>query len=135
MRLITHIVFNGQCEAAFKVYAECLGGEITFLLTYAESPMAASAPDLADKIVHATLKLGDQTLTGVDVSAAAYEAPRGFNLQLNLNDAGDAQRIFETLAEGGEVRMPLQKTFWAEHFAVLVDRFGVPWEINCGPGA
>ncbi len=132
MRFNTHLAFDGQCEAAFRLYAECLGGEIKMMLPYGDSPLASSsAPELRDKIVHVTLKVGDQTLTGADVEHKAYERPRGFAVQLNLDDADTARRLFAVLAEGGEVRMPLQKTFWAEHYAVFTDRFGTPWEINC----
>ncbi len=131
MRLNAHLAFNGECEAAFKVYAHCLEGEITMMLTYGSSPMAASHPELRDKIVHATLKIGDQALTGADVPSKAYEKPQGFAIQLNIDDPNDAKRVFDILAERGVVKMPLQKTFWAEHYAVLTDRFGIPWEINC----
>ena len=93
--------------------------------------MAASYPELKDKIVHATLKIEDQTLTGADVSPKSYDKPQGFAVQLNIDDPKDAKRVFDVLAEGGVVQMPLQKTFWAEQYAVLTDRFGVPWEINC----
>ena len=130
MRLNAHITYNGDCEAAFKVYKECLGGQIT-LLTYGSSPTAPSYPGLEDKVAHATLKVGEQTLTGADVSAEAYEKPQGFAVQLNLDRAEDARRIYEVLAKEGVVTMPLQKTFWAEHYAMLTDRFGTPWEINC----
>jgi PhnB protein len=133
MRFNTHLIFNGQCEEAFKLYEECLGGEITLMLKYGNSPMAQSTPpDLRDKIVHANLNVGDQRLTGVDVPSTNYEKPRGFSVQLNIEGSADAQRIFDILAEGGNVVMPLQKTFWAAHYAVLTDRFGTPWEINCG---
>jgi len=132
MRLNTHIAFNGQCEAAFRLYEQCLAGKITVMLTYGASPMASSAPDLADKILHATLKVGDQTLTGADVPLNAYNKPQGFAVQLNIDDPQEAQRIFNTFSEGGIVQLPLQKTFWAERYAILTDRFGTPWEINCG---
>jgi len=135
MRFNTHLWFNGQCEAAFKLYEQCFGGEITTMLTYGDSPMASTAPELRDKIVHATLKLGDQRLTGVDVSPDGYEKPQGFAVQINIDDPGEAERIFNTLAEGGIVQMPLQQTFWAERYSVLTDRFGTPWEINCGKTA
>lgn len=132
MRLITHITFNGHCKEAFELYASCLGGQITTMLTYGASPMASSAPDLADKIVHATLEVGDQRLTGVDVPADTYKKPQSFAIQLNIDDPGQALSIFNTLASGGVVQLPLAKTFWAEHYGILTDRYGVPWEINCG---
>jgi PhnB protein len=135
MRLIPHISFNGGCEAAFRVYAECLGGKITFLLRYAESPMASANADFGEKVVHATLKVGEQTVTGADVRPEVYVKPQGFAVQLNIDDTQDARRIFEVLAEGGVVQMALQKTFWADQYALLTDRFGVPWEINCSEKA
>lgn len=130
MRLMTHLSFNGECEAAFKLYAACLGGEIALMLTYGEAP-GATDPGLKDKIAHATLKFGDQALTGVDVAAKQYEQPRGFALQLNVDDLDEAQRIFGMLAEGGRVQLSMQQTFWAERYGMVTDRFGVPWEINC----
>ncbi len=131
MRLNAHVSYNGKCQAAFELYKECLGGEITFMMTHGSVPGELSHPELKDKIVHATLRVGDQTLTGVDVLPAAYEKPTGFTLQLNLDQPDEARRIYKVLAEGATVAMPLQKTFWASHFAVLTDRFGTPWEINC----
>ena len=131
MQLAIHITFNGQCKDAFELYAKCLGGRITTLLTYGASPMASSAPDLADKVLHATLQLDGQRLTGVDVRPDAYEKPQGFAVQLNIDDSSQAILIFNTLASEGAVHLPLGKTFWAEHYGVLTDRFGVPWEINC----
>ena len=131
MKLIPHLSFNGECEAAFTLYAACFRGEIAFLMRYSESS-APHAPELADKIFHATLKMGDGTLTGVDVAREKYERPRGFSLQLNLTDRAEAERIFSALSEGGVVQLPLQTTSWADAFGVVVDRFGTPWEINCG---
>lgn len=130
MRVNAHLTFNGNCEAAFRLYEQCLSAEITFLLTYGASALAESYPGLEDKIFHATLKLADQTLTGVDVAPASYGKPQGFALQLNIGRDEDAQRVFDTLSEGGIVELPLQKTFWAEHYALFKDRFGTPWEIN-----
>ena len=101
------------------------------LLTYGASPLAATYPELADKVVHATLMLGENRLTGVDLAPALYREPQGFTLQLHLTDVTDAQRIYNTLSPGGTIKLPLQKTFWAELFAVFTDRFGTPWEINC----
>ncbi len=130
MQPMTHLSFNGECAAAFRLYAECLGGEITFMLTYGESP-APSAPELKDKIAHATLKFGGQVLTGVDVAADKYERPQGFALQLNIESLDDAERIFNALAREGLVQFAMQQTYWAERYGMVTDRFGVPWEMNC----
>jgi PhnB protein len=127
------LVFNGECDAAFSLYAQCLGGTVTFRLTWGDSPMADQAPsECHDKIVHATLTVGDTAISGGDVLPGGYKRPQGFQLQLNLDDAAAAERIFAQLAEGGEVTVPLQQTFWAQRFGAVVDRFGIPWAINAG---
>jgi PhnB protein len=130
-QVILHLTFNGECEAAFKLYEQCLGGKITFLGKYGEATKPPPSPELVDKVIHATLKVGDQTLTGLDVANADYRPPQGFSVQLNVAGPEEAERIFQTLAESGKVVMPLQKTFWSPAFGVLTDRFGTPWEINC----
>lgn len=128
-----HLTFNGQCETAFKFYEQCLGGTIVMMLPYGDSPMAAQAPlDWHNKIIHATFTLGDQILTGGDEFPASYVRPQGFSILLYVAAADEADRVFALLAENGQVRMPVQETFWASRFGMLVDRFGIPWMINCG---
>ena len=132
MRWNAFLTFNGQCEAAFRFYAQCFGGKILTLLTWAGSPMADQAPPgYAGKILHATLEAGGNVLSGFDSPPGQYEAPKGFNLQLNLDDLAEAERIFSALGENGTVPMPLQETFWATRYGHVVDRFGIPWAINC----
>ena len=126
-----NLSFNGQCEAAFKLYERCLNGKITFMLTWGDSPAAADVPaEWRSKIAHATLVVGRTRLQGSDPAPGSYESPRGFGITLNPNE-DEAERLFAELAEGGSVRVPLQETFWADRFAVLTDRFGIPWMINC----
>jgi PhnB protein len=133
MQLNPHLTFNGGCEAAFKYYERCLGGKITLLLPYGDSPMAELMPhDGRNKILHAELALGDQRLTGVDVPPESYQVPQGFSVSLQIGDADEADRVFGTLAEAGAVQYPIQETFWALRFGMVVDRFGTPWMINCG---
>jgi PhnB protein len=132
MKLNPHVSFSGQCEAAFHFYERCLGGKIVTMLTYGNSPMAEQAPpEFRGKILHATLTLGTSVLYGADVLPEQYQPPSGFHLTVGLNDPDQAERIFQALSENGVVQMPLQKTFWAVRFGVLVDQFGVSWEINC----
>ncbi|MBZ5653323.1 MAG: VOC family protein [Acidobacteriia bacterium] len=136
MQLNPHLAFNGQCEAAFMFYEKCLGGKITFRMTYGDSPVAEQTPpEQRTKILHATLTLGDHRLTGADVPPESYQKPQGFSVLLHVSDAPEADRIFETLAEKGAVQMPVQETFWAVRFGMLVDQFGTPWIINCGKPA
>ena len=97
--------------------------------------MANQAPvEWRDKILHATLTVNGTAISGGDVLPGQYERPQGFQLQLNLDDAAAAERIFTQLADGGHVTVPLQHTFWAQRFGAVVDRFGIPWGINCGEG-
>jgi PhnB protein len=127
------LVFSGECDAAFALYQQFLGGTVTFRLTWGDSPMADGAPpEWRDRILHATLTVGDTVLYGGDALPGRYERPQGFQLQLNLDDVAAAERIFTLLAEGGRVTVPLQQTFWAQRFGAVVDRFGIPWGINCG---
>ena len=131
MRISPHLCFDGQCETAFRTYQELLGGTITTMLTYGESPMASQVERRwHSRIVHATLRLGELELTGVDVPTPDYQKPQGFFVTLTMSDSSDAKRIFGALSDGGEVRVPFQSTFWSAGFGVLIDRFGVPWEIN-----
>jgi PhnB protein len=133
MRWNPHLTFNGQCEMAFKFYEKCLGGTIVMMLPYGDSPMADQAPSgWHDKVLHATFALGDQILTGGDEPSASYQKPQGFSILLNIAAADEADRVFEMLAENGVVHNPVQETFWAQRFGMLVDRFGIPWMINCG---
>lgn len=132
MRINPYLTFNGQCEAAFRFYEACLGGKITFMMTYGESPQAEkTAPEWRTKLIHASIALGDHILTGVDTPPDHYQKPQGMSVLLSLDAAAEAERVFAALAEDGQVTMPLQETFWAQRFGMLVDRFGTPWMVNC----
>ena len=131
-----YLLFNDQCEAAFKFYEQCLGGKIEAMITNGNSPMADKIPaERHDKILHARLVVGDQVLMGSDCPPEHYEKPQGFSVSLNIDTPTEAERIFRSLAENGGVRMPLQQTFWAARFGMLVDQFGIPWMINCEKSA
>lgn len=132
MDLCPYLVFDGKCEAAFRFYEACLGGRIVAMMTYGQSPMAEHAPaEWHGRILHARLALGDKVLMGSDGPPGRHEDMQGFSVSLNVDDPGEAERIFLALAEEGTVRMQLQETFWAVRFGMLVDRFGTPWMINC----
>jgi PhnB protein len=133
MQLSTNLTFNGQCEAAFKFYEKCLGGKIQTMMTWGDSPMGDQVPsEWRDKIIHTSLIVGESALLGADAPPDRYEQPRGFSVTIGLDDPAEAERIFNALAENGTVQMPLQKTFWAARFGMVVDRFGMPWMVNCG---
>jgi PhnB protein len=132
MQSNTYLNFNGDCEAAFKFYEQCLGGKIVAKMTYGESPMAEQAtPEQLDKIIHLHLTVGDMVLMGADCPPEYFEKPQGFNVNLQFDNVEEGERIFNALAENGTVKMPFEKTFWAERFGMVVDQFGTPWMINC----
>src|SRR4051794_39985639 len=136
MRIAPYLNFSGNCAEAFRFYEQALGGEITFMQTHGDSPMRDQTPaDWHDAVMHVSLTVGDQVLMGSDAPPSYYEKPQGFSVSLGMKDPAEAERIYQALAEGGQVKMELQETFWAARFAMLVDRFGTPWIINCEKGS
>jgi len=136
MQLNPYLSFDGHCEEAFKFYQQCLGGNIQTMMAWGDSPMADQVPlEWRNKIIHATLIVGETALLGSDAPPDRYEKPRGFSVTIQINDPAEADRIFKTLAENGTVQMPIQQTFWAVLFGVCVDRFGISWMVNCGQAA
>ncbi len=133
MQLNPYLNFDGECKAAFKFYEQCLGGNIQTMMTWGDSPMADQVPlEWRDKIIHATLIVGEAALGGSDSPPNRYEKPTGLSVTIQLEHPAEAERIFNVLAENGTVQMPIQQTFWASCFGMCVDRFGIPWMVNCG---
>ncbi len=129
-----YLQFNGDCEEAFNYYAKVLNGKILFSVTFGGSPMESEVPaEWHNKWMHATMVVGDQEqiLMGSDVFPNGYESPRAMSVLIDVSDVDDAQRIFDALSDGGKVTMPFEKTFWAERFGSVRDRFGTPWQVNC----
>ena len=132
MHLNPHVNFNGECEAAFKFYEQVLGGKITFSMTWGEMPGADQFPAETHKLImHATLSIGDQSLMGADSPPGRYEKPKGMNVSIHVKGTAEGERIFNGLAENGNITMPFEKTFWSPGFGMCVDRFGIPWMVNC----
>jgi PhnB protein len=132
VQIIPYLSFKGECEAAFKFYEQCLGARLGQVFRYGGSPMAGEVPaDWSEKIMHGSVTIGDVMLNGGDVAPDRYEEPRGFSLSIQISSTDDAERIFRDLATNGKVVMPLAQTFWAARFGMVVDRFGIPWLINC----
>jgi PhnB protein len=128
--------FRGDCREAFTLYARAFGGTIVTMLTYAASPQGVTVPpDWREKIFHATLRVGDQMLMGGDPLPEQYQPMQGVQLTVGMVDPSEADRVFQALAEHGTINMPLQETFWALRFGVVVDRFGISWLINCEAAA
>jgi PhnB protein len=132
LEVAAYLSFKGDCEAAFKCYEEVLGAKLGLFFRYADSPMADVVPEeWESKIMHGSVRIDGKLLEGADVPPERYERPQGFSLSLNLPTVGEAETVFEKLANGGEVRYPIAKTFWSERFGMVIDRFGIPWMINC----
>jgi PhnB protein len=132
MKLNTYIYFNGQCAEALKFYEKCLDAKIAIMMTYAGSPAEGHVPpDFVNKVLHARLEIGDQVLMASDAPPGHYKTPGGFSVAVHVNDTALAERTFNALADGGQITMPLAETFWAVRFGMLIDRFGIPWMVNC----
>ena len=131
MQVTAYLNFDGNCEAALKFYERVLGGKIECLIRYAGTPAERHSPaEYRDKVLHARLNIAGHTIMASDCGDQ-YKSPQGFAITLGVKDAAEAERVFGDLADGGEVCMPVQETFWAVRFGMLTDRFGTPWMINC----
>lgn len=128
MALYPYLTFGGNCREAFTRYQEILGGQLD-VMTFADLPEGEEAPDVpADLVMHAALRFGDDLLMASD--DPGFDGVRGMTVNLTLTDQEEARRIFEALADGGEVTMALGPTFWSPLFGMCTDRFGTPWMID-----
>lgn len=134
MKFNPYLNFNGNCAEAFRFYEQVLGGKIGEMTTHGETPAKEHVPpEWHDAVMHATFVVGDQVLFGADAPPQYYQKPQGNYVALQVDDPAEAERIFHALAEGGTVEMEIAETFWAARFGSLVDRYGIPWMINCAP--
>lgn len=125
MRLDVYVNYRGRCEEAFRFYEQHLGGKISQLVRHADVPSPNITPDWKDKILHAHIDIGTTVLMGADIPTA--EAMRSAYLTLTLDTETDAERVYGLLADGGEIFMKMEKTHFANRFAMLRDRFGASW--------
>ena len=132
-----YLFFNGRCEEAIQFYRKALGAEVEMMMRYKESPEppppGAVAPGSENKIMHASFRIGQTTVMASDGCASGKTDFQGFSLSISVPTEAEADRAFAALAEGGQVQMPLMKTFWSPRFGMLVDRFGVGWMVNVVP--
>lgn len=136
MKTNPYIFFDGRCEAAFKFYEAALGAKILVMMKHQGTPAEAHVPkEWGDKIMHGQIALGDTVVMASDAPPGRQDQAKGFRLSLSFDQAAAAERAFQALAEGGTVQMAMEKTFFAERFGMVTDRFGVPWMVNCDPVA
>ncbi len=132
MQLGPLLLFDGQCEEAFRVYEKYLNGKVEAMMPFEGTPAASQVPaEWRKKIIHARMAVGDQILMGSDAPPGRYQKPQGFFVSLQVTKPGEAEQIFQELAENGRILMPVQQTFWAARFGMVIDRFGIPWSVNC----
>ena len=127
-----YLFFGGRCDEAIEFYRATLGAEVVMLSRFKESPEPQPGlPEcFGDKVMHASIRIGDTMLMASDGRCEGEANFEGFSLSVTVPDEAEATRVFAALSEGGLVTMPLAKTFWADKFGVLQDRFGVGWMVS-----
>jgi PhnB protein len=128
MKLQTYVNFDGRCAEAFRFYEKHIGGRIGMMMTHGQAPDQSKVrPEMRDAVLHARISIGETELLGADIPSA--QPMRSAYLSLGVDSDAEAERIFSTLSEGGQVFMPMAETFFATRFGQLRDRFGVNWMI------
>jgi PhnB protein len=131
-----YLFFGGRCDEALEFYRGALGAEVLMLSRFKESPDPYMAqPGMEQKVMHASFKIGQTTLMASDGRCEGDAKFEGFSLSITVPDAAEANRVFAALAEGGQVTMPLEKTFWSPKFGMVTDRFGVGWMVSVAQDA
>jgi PhnB protein len=134
MQVQSYLFFDGRCEEAVEFYKKALGAEVEMLMRFKEAPdpppPGMVPPGFENKVMHASFRIGDTVVMASDGCTEGETNFKGFSLSIALDKAADADRYFNALADGGQVQMPLGKTFWSPRFGMVTDRFGVGWMIN-----
>ena len=132
MPVSTYLFFNGNCAEAMRFYERTLGGKLETFMTYGESPDGQLPPNTRpDQVMHAHLVIGKgEIMASDDMSGAPYKGMNGFAISLSYPTVAETTRVFHALADGGQIVMPFGKTFWAEAFGMVTDRFGTPWMVG-----
>ena len=134
LQLNAYLSFDGTCADAMHFYEQALGGKLEALMKYGQSPMCDQMPPgCSERVMHARLAInGGVVLAGDAMPGQPYEGIKGVSLTLSYPTAEEAASFFNALSEGGQITMPMQKTFWAEAAGMLVDHFGMSWIVNGG---
>ena len=132
MQVQPYLFFNGRCEEAIEFYRGAVGAEPTMLMRYKDNPEPQPGmvpPGAENKIMHASIRIGDSVVMASDGECGGTLNFQGFSLTVSVRDEAEADRVFGALSQGGQVQMPLTKTFFSSRFGMLVDRFGVGWMV------
>lgn len=134
MQVEPYLFFDGRCEEALEFYRRALGAEVTNLMRFKDSPdPGMCAPVAGDKVMHARFRIGETEVLASDGRCEGRPVFQGFALSLTVPNEAEAERLFAALGEGGQVQMPLAKTFFSARFGMIADRFGVSWMIYVAP--
>jgi len=137
MQVQSYLFFDGRCEEAVEFYRKALGAEVTMLMRFKDSPEPPQPgmvpPGAENKVMHASFRIGDTTVMASDGRCLGRPSFQGFSLSLTASNETEADRLFAALGEGGQVQMPLTKTFFSPRFGMVADRFGVSWMIVVAP--
>ncbi len=134
MQVQPYLFFDGRCEEALEFYRRALGAEVQMLMRFKDNPEPQANPaGAADKVMHTSFRIGDTTVMASDGRCQGQPSFQGFSLSLTARDDAEAERLFAALADGGQVQMPLAKTFFSSRFGMVADRFGVSWMIYVAP--
>ena len=134
MQIEPYLFFDGRCEEALDFYRRAIGAEVTTLMRFNQSPdPQMCAPGTGDKVMHASFRVGGSTVLASDGRCQGKPSFQGFALSLTARDPAEAERLFAALGEGGQVQMPLTKTFFSSRFGMVADRFGVSWMVYVAP--
>ena len=126
-----YLFFGGRCEEALEFYGQAIGAEVKMLMRYKESPEPHGLPECFEhKVMHASFLVGQTSLMASDGRCDGPVNFDGISLSITVSDEAEAERAFAALSDGGVVTMPLEKTFWAPKFGMLVDRFGLGWMVS-----
>jgi PhnB protein len=132
MQVNPYLHYNGNCEEAFRFYEKAIGAKIEVMMYVEGSPAAEQMPpEMAKKVLHARLTIDGEVVMASDAPPAHFEKPQGISVALQIEDAAEGAKVFAALSDGGEIRMPFGATFWSKGFGMCVDKFGVPWMVNC----
>ena len=128
-----YLMFGGRCEEALEFYRTALGAQIDMLMRFSESPDPTPPgmlpPGFENKVMHASFRIGDNILMASDGCEEGQQF-KGFSLSISVVTEAEADRFFTALSDGGQIQMPLAKTFWSPRFGMLTDRFGISWMVN-----
>jgi PhnB protein len=134
MQAQPYLFFDGRCEEALEFYRQALGAEVEMLMRFKESPDPDHCPPgTGDNVMHASFRIGESRLMASDGRCTGKPSFQGFSLSLTVPDVATADRLFVALGDGGQVQMPLAKTFFSPRFGMLADKFGVSWMIYVAP--